>query len=311
MKVLITTSSFDVGQNSALQALVRQGIEFTRNPFGRRLTEDEVAELLTSDVVGMVAGVEPLTRRVLERAKGLKVISRCGTGMESVDLAAATERGIAVLNTPDAPVDAVAELTVGLMLAVLRKIAQSDRAMRAGRWESPTGALLGARSVGIVGYGRIGRRVARLVGAFGARVLASDPAVARTEDGVGMVPLDELVAHADLVTLHVPYTAETHHLIDAARLSRMAAGSILINVSRGGLVDETAVVETLECGHLAGAAFDTFKTEPYSGPLTRFEQVVLTAHMGSRAGEARAAMELEAVANLASALATAGVLQGE
>ncbi|MCH8150589.1 MAG: hypothetical protein IH987_21870 [Planctomycetes bacterium] len=163
----------------------------------------------------------------------------------------------------------------------------------------------------VVGFGRIGRRVARLVVAFGARVLASDPAVARTEDGVWMVPLDELVAHADVVTLHVPYTAETHHLIDAARLSRMAAGSILINVSRGGLVDETAVVEALECGHLAGAAFDTFKTEPYSGPLTRFEQVVLTAHMGSRAGEARAAMELEAVANLASALATAGVLQGE
>lgn len=310
MKVLITTSSFDIAGNPAVQFLMQKGIEIEQNPYGRKLTEDEAAALMNDEVIGMIAGVEPLTRRVLQQATGMIVLSRCGTGMDSVDQQAADDQKIVVLNTPDAPTAAVAELTIGLMLAVLRKIALSDRAMRDGTWNSATGALLGARTVGIIGYGRIGRRVSELLLAFGASVIASDLHETQAGEGVQIVPLEDLVEQSELITLHLPYSSDTHHLVDGPFLSRMKSGSVLINASRGGLIDEGALAQSLTTGHIAGAGIDTFESEPYSGPLNDFEQVVLTAHMGSRAHETRAAMEREAAENLATALANAGVIEG-
>jgi D-3-phosphoglycerate dehydrogenase len=306
--ILVTTSSFGSAAQAELAELRRAGYAIVLNPHGRRLGEEEVGALLGPDVVGMIAGVEPLTRRVLAGAKGLRVVSRCGIGLDSVDLAAARELGIEVLNTPDAPSAAVAELTLGLALAALRRIALADRQVRAGLWHPLMGRLLASQVAGVVGYGRIGRRVAALFAAFGCRVLACDPAARAAASGVTLCALDELLAQADIVSLHVPLEPGTARLIDAARIARMKKGAILVNVSRGGLVDEAALHAALAEGRLAGAALDVFEREPYAGPLAGLDQVVLTAHMGSAAEETRAVMEREAAQNLVRALAAKGLM---
>ncbi len=311
-KILITTSSFQTEAYTEFKQLRELGYEIHANPYRRKLTEQEVQSLLRDDVVAMIAGVEPLTRDVFSKASKLKVVSRCGMGLDSVDLAAAEEYGVLVYNTPDAPVQAVAELTLGMMLSLLRHIARADRGIRAGHWRAHMGGLLTARIVGLVGYGRIGRQVAELLRGFQARILACDkspPAV--SPPGVTFCDLESLLAVSDIVSLHVPYEPTTRHLIDARRLGMMKAGAMLINTSRGGLIDESALYEALRDGHLAGAALDTFDNEPYRGPLIGIEQVVLTAHMGSYAEESRARMEKEAVANLLVGLVAKGLIAHE
>lgn len=309
-KILITTSSFNVAGAASLERLKLAGFEIVTNPYGRKLTEDEVAALLDADVVGMIAGVEPLTRRVLSAAKGLKCVSRCGIGLDSVDLAAAKNCGIEVTNTPDAPSIAVAELTVGLILDLLRCISQADRQIRAGKWKALMGGLLAARTVGIVGYGRVGRRVAKLVQAFGARVLATDAAAVESDGVAELCSLDRLLAEVDLVSLHLPSQRNGGYFMDTDRIGAMKRGAMLVNTARGGLVDEAALTQALQEGRLAGAALDTFEQEPYAGPLATLPQVVLTAHMGSYAEEARGIMEREAADNLYKGLATRGLIAG-
>lgn len=306
MKILISTSSYDTTNSPILEHLASNGFDCVLNPHGRRLTEAEVAELLTDDVVGMIAGVEPLTRRVLEGARSLKVISRAGIGMDSVDLSAAAELGILVDNTPNAPVAAVAELTVAMMLDLLRKVSASDRDLRAGKWKPLMGNLLGSQTVGLIGCGRIGTATARLLQAFGSSLLVCDPMYTGSE--ARRVDLDELLGASDVVSLHVPYGKATHHLINAERMACMKPGALLINTSRGGLIDEAALVESLQHGHLAGAGLDTYEQEPYNGPLTTMPQAVLTAHMGSYAKESRSRMEREAAENLAKGLRSKGLL---
>lgn len=291
-----------------MRLLETQGFEIVTNPHGRRLTEHEVRALLTPDTAGMVAGVEPLTGDVLRHATGLKVISRCGVGLDSVDLQTARALGIQVFSTPDAPSAAVAELTLGLMLGLLRRISEADQNIRRGVWQPLMGSLMSGKTAGLIGYGRIGTKVGRLVAAFGCRVLAYDIQVPGRETGARLCDLDELLREADIVSLHLPYEAATHHLMDKERIAQMKPGAVLINTSRGGLVDETALLGALKSGRLFGAALDTFEQEPYRGPLAEMPQVLLTAHMGSYAREARAEMETEAVENLVRGLAECGVV---
>ncbi len=302
--IQITTTSFDVAGNPDLQDLIARGFTVRANPEGRKLSEAEVAALMGADTVGLIAGTEPLTDAVMAAAPRLRTIARVGSGLDTVDLAAARSRGIAVTITPDAPVAAVAELTIALMLAALRHIPFSDRQLREGRWASEQGALLGAATVGLIGFGRIGRAVARLAGAFGSQVIAHDPLLTTgtEEDGVALVDLDTLLARATVISLHAPLTADSRHLIDAGRIAGMGRGSVLVNTARGALVDDQAVNDALDSGHLAAAALDVFEAEPYRGVLTGQPRAVLTAHMGSRARETRRAMELEAGANLKTVL---------
>lgn len=304
-KVLVTTSSFGAADPAPREALRDAGFDVHENPFKRKLTEAEVLSLLRSHKpIGLIAGLEPLTAGVLEgSASHLKAISRCGMGLDNVDLSAAERLGIKVFNTPDAPSQAVAELAVALMLSVLRRVAEADRNLRRGDWKSLQGRLLGARTVGVVGLGRIGRRVAALVGGFGAKVLGADQ---RSDlgptPGVERVPFDKLIAESDIVTLHVPLTEETRRLIADRSLASMRPGAVLINTSRGGLIDEGALVEALKSGRLSGAGIDAFEREPYDGPLKGCPTAVLTCHMGSAAAECRARMESEAAENLIRAL---------
>lgn len=312
--VLITTSSFGMDDTGPAVPLVRAGFTVCENPFRRTLTESEVFSLLQQHrPLGLIAGVEPLTAAVLKAAGDyLKVISRCGSGLENVDLRAAEKSGITVYNTPEAPAQAVAELTVALMLSVLRQIPRSDRAMREGVWQKRAGALLGELTVGIVGLGRVGKRVAMLIQGFGATVIASDPQADSTWGAlhhVDILPLAVLIQRADLISLHAtPGPERSRPLFATEEFRRMKPGSYLINTARGTLVEEEALVEALQSGHLAGAAVDTFDGEPYRGPLCQLEQIVVTPHIGSYTTTTRRRMEEEAVEHLLHGLAQQSVL---
>ena len=308
-RILITTSSFDLDHSQPLHELARAGVEVQMNPHGRRLAEAEVAALLNDErVVGMIAGVEPLTGSVLAGARGLKVISRCGIGLDSVDLDAAARRGIRVYNTPDAPVSAVAELTLALVLGLLRQIGVADRSIRQGEWKPLMGSLLGFKTLGVLGFGRIGRRVAELAHAFGARILFHDTEAVAVPAYAEAVALDVLLQRSDVLTLHVPLAPGSRRCIGREQIALMKPGAYLVNAARGGLVDETALLEALQSGRLAGAALDTFEDEPYRGPLASLPQVLLTAHMGSYAREARSLMEREAASNLVNGLVECGLI---
>ena len=300
MQVLISTSSFNLANFAQLSDLEKAGVEVKLNPFAARLTEKQVIDLLGTDTIGLIAGLEPLTKNVLQAAKSLKVIARVGTGLDSVDLVAAKELEIIVLNTPDAPTKAVAELTIAHILGLLRHLSQADRQIRNGIWKGLMGSLLETKTVGIVGFGRIGKRVATLLSAFGASVLISDAQV--KSDDFQNVGLDELCTRSDIVSLHLPYSEATHHIIDEKRINLMKKGSFIVNISRGGLVDEALLLVALKSGHLAGAALDCFEQEPYEGELRNLENVQITAHMGSYARETRDLMEQEASRLLVNAL---------
>ena len=306
-KVLITTSSFSLDNFAQAKALHDAGISIELNPHGRRLSEDEVADLIATDVIAVLAGLEPLTDRVLSNAKSLRVIARCGTGLDSVDLRAASRLGIDVFNTPDAPTQAVAELTIAHMLNSLRHISTTDSNMRSGKWTPTMGSLLATKTVGLIGVGRIGSAVAKLAQAFGARVIGFDPVVS-SHNSVELLSLDEVLNQADIVSLHVPINDQTHHILNANTISRMKPGSIVINVSRGGLIDESALHDALKSQHLSGAALDCFEDEPYSGPLLQIPGVHVTAHMGSYARETRDLMEVEASTNLVNGLRKRGLI---
>jgi len=311
-RIVISTSSFAPESLAAASRLVEAGFRLETNPWRRRLGEAEIAELLAGDAVGLIAGVEPLTALVFDSASALRVVSRCGVGLDSVDLEAARRHGIRVSNTPDAPTQPVAELAVAHMLDLLRGVSRCDRQVRAGQWQPRMGGLLQGRVVGLLGFGRIGRRVAGLLAGFGASLLVSDPALSepseRLPGGASVVGLDRLLRESDIVSLHVPYGSGTHHIIDREALSLMKPTALLVNVSRGGLIDEVALHEALVSERLAGAGLDVFESEPYSGPLAALDSVLITAHMGSYAQEARVAMEREAVANLIAGLEETGLL---
>jgi len=301
-RVLLSVSSFGAGGDQDRRKLEDAGMEVLDNPHGRRLTRDEIGELI-GDVHALVAGTEPLDLPVLEQAPRLRVISRVGVGLENVDLNAARSLGIVVRNTPDAVTDPVAELTLAGILSLLRHIGEMDRALRAGNWERKMGGLLRGKTVGIIGLGRIGRRLTELLTPFEVTVLASDRAPDQHvagQLGATYVELGELLERSDIVTLHVP--GMTRPLIGAEELARMQPHALLVNASRGGLVDEDALLAALREERLAGAYVDTFVDEPYTGPLTELEQVLVTPHAGSYAREARARMESEAVDNLLGAL---------
>lgn len=301
LRVLISTSSFGAADAAPLSRLELEGVEVSLNPFGRVLTEDEVAGLL-GDVDGLIAGTERLSERVLAQAPRLRVISRVGVGVEKIDLDAAERRGVRVLTTPDALTDAVAELTLGAMLSLLRGLHRMNADMHAGAWEKHMGQLLRGKTVGIVGLGRIGRAVALLLAPFGVRCIARDAEpdhVWAEAHGVEFMPLGKLLGEADIVTIHA---SGRERLFGADELALMRPGALLLNAARGTLVDEEALYDALVDGRLGGCYVDAFSVEPYDGPLRELPNALLTPHIGSYAREARARMELEAVDNLLLAL---------
>ena len=295
MKVAVTTSSFARYSDEPLDLLRRRGVGYVLNETGRALTEDEAIDILQG-CIGVAAGTEKLSRRVLDACPALRVISRCGVGVDSVDLEAAREKGIVVRNTPDGPTRAVAELTLAYTLNLLRGVTRMDRELRAGTWDKRMGFLLEGKKVGLVGFGRIGRATARLFEAFGAHIAFADPFAS---DSVHrQMALDDLCTWAQIISLHCSAPKDGSPVMSAQRLERLQPGTWLINAARGGLVDEEALCRLLLSGRLAGAALDVFAREPYAGPLTGLDNVLLTPHIGSYAQESRILQEVETVKNL-------------
>lgn len=256
-----------------------------------------------------------VTASVIEAGKKLKVIGRAGIGVDNIDVAVATERGIVVFNTPDANATTTAELTLAHLLSLSRYLPQADRSVRRGDWKPGdfVGTELAEKTIGIVGFGTIGRIVARRCLAFRMRVLAFDPYVVPVvirETGAEPAELDTLLSSSDYVTLHCPLNDATRDLLDASRFKKMKAGARLINCARGGLVDETALVEALASGHLAGAALDVYAKEPPgASPLLGLDNVVVTPHLGASTEEAQQAVSVKIAEHVAAFLLT-GAAQG-
>ncbi len=301
MKVAVTTTSFAAYNDQPLQLLNEAGHEYILNPYGRKLSADELIEL-AADARGIISGTERMDSSVLRRLKALSVISRCGTGMDNVDLDAAQELGITVFNTPDAPSQAVAELTVGLMLDLLRKISLMNHNLHQGIWKKHMGHLLKGKKIGIIGFGRIGMKTAELLQPFGTELMYCDTQPKQPVICCGQKKFEEILAWADIISLHLSASSACCPLMGRRELMQMRQGSWLVNLSRGGVVDEEALFRALSSGHLAGAAVDVFETEPYAGQLRELPNVVLTPHIGSYARESRIAMELEAAQNVIKGL---------
>jgi D-3-phosphoglycerate dehydrogenase len=296
-KALITTVPFGDKNRLPLEQLESAGIEYLINPIGRRLKEEELAELI-GDFDVLIAGTEPITEKVMARASRLKLISRVGIGLDSVDLIAAERRGIKVSYTPDAPAPAVAELTIALMLSLLRGIHVANSQMHAGKWQRIFGRRIAEVTVGIIGVGRIGARVLRRIPAFGTpRVLVNDinPQLKfDPELKLEWMGKDDIYRQADLISVHVPLTPQTKAMIRREQMMMMKPDALLINCARGGIVHEQDLAEVLKSGHLGGAAVDVFEHEPYAGELCGIERCLLTAHMGSMSVDCRTRMEIEA-----------------
>jgi D-3-phosphoglycerate dehydrogenase len=311
-KALITTVPFGDKNRLPLEQLEAAGIEYLINPIGRKLKEDELAELVTDfDVV--IAGTEQITDKVMGRASRLKLISRVGIGLDSVDLLAAERRGIQVSYTPDAPAPAVAELTLGLMLTLLRSVHVANLQLHRGEWHRHFGRRIPEVTIGIVGVGRIGGRVLRRLAGFGMpRILVNDThpnLKVAPELKLEWVGKEEIYRQADVISLHVPLTAQTKNMIRREHLMQMKPGAMIINTSRGGIINEHDLAEALNAGHLSGAAVDVFEQEPYAGALAQLDRCLLTSHMGSMSVDCRTRMEIEATEEAVRFL-TGQTLQG-
>lgn len=301
-KVLISTTTFGEYDAEPLTLLKKAGYSWRTNPYGRKLLPEEVVDL-AKDAVGIIAGTETLSAAVLEKLPRLKVISRCGVGLDSVDLAAAARLGIKVTIAGDGIAQAVSELALALALCMLRGISSMDRQIRRQRWNKMMGSLLRDKRVGIVGLGRIGTEAARLFRRNGATVAYHDPYRKKTAlPGLKNMGLEDLLKSSDIISLHLSYNSGSKGLIGRRELGLMKETAFLINCSRGGIVDERALCAALKAKRIAGAAVDVFDNEPYSGELTGLDNVVLTPHIGSYAKESRVRMEAEAVTNLIKSL---------
>ncbi|UCD23167.1 MAG: hypothetical protein JSW51_08885 [Gemmatimonadota bacterium] len=277
---------------------------------------EQLAEQLPRAHALLVRSSTQVTEGTIAVAKNLRVIARAGMGVDNIDVAAATRAGIAVLNTPGANTISAAEHTMALLLALLRNVPQATSSMRSGGWDRKRfgGAELHGKTLSALGLGRIGRHVVRLAQAFGMRVLAHDPYVSpelARELGITLVPLDDALSQADVVTLHMPLTDDTRKIMNASRFALMKATAVLVNTARGGLIDDAALVAALDAGKLGGAALDVFESEPLAAgsPLRSSEKVVLTPHLAASTVEAQKRVSLEVCESVKRAL-TAGDVTG-
>lgn len=248
-----------------------------------------IVDIAAADAI-VVRSATRVDAALVDAGRRLRVIARAGVGLDTIDLAAAERRGITVLNAPEAATTSVAELTIGSLVALARQVPGADRSMKAGRWEKKrfVGTELAGKTLGLVGCGRIGQRVAQLAAALGMHVVATDPAPLPAECAARAVSLDELCAASNFISLHAPVTASTRRLFDATRLARCRQGVRLVNTARGELVDEAALLAALDSGHVAGAALDVFDPEPPADlRLVSHPAVIATPHVAASTAEAQ------------------------
>ncbi|UKS28276.1 phosphoglycerate dehydrogenase [Paenibacillus sp. HWE-109] len=308
-KVLITPKSFHNYKEIVYPLMAERGYEIVENRFGRTMTEQEIIELASEGVVGIIIGVDPLPAAVLERCKDVRAISKYGMGLDNIDLEKAKELGIEVRNAAGTNHISVAEHAIGLLFALARHIPQNVTAVKQGGWERVLGVELTSKIIGVVGGGQIGREVALRAKGLRMQVAMYDPYMHDEsfleKNGIRRLhDLDTLLEQSDIVSLHLPYTQETKHLINSHTLGRMKRSALIINTSRGELVDEEALYDALAGGVIAGAAQDVFSMEPPEAghKLLGLEQFLLTSHTGAFTKEAVERMATISTYNLLNML---------
>jgi len=297
VRVAITIRSFDL-QGPANKKLLEQCTISFANTSGRRLSEDELIEAV-SGCSGVIAGTETFSARVIRQSPLLKIISRVGVGTDSIDLNEAHAQGIRVATTPNSPIQAVAEHTIALLLSSLKRIPQYNEQMRRNNHAVVAGSLLSGKTVGIAGLGRVGSRVAEQLACLGCRICFYDPWFSKEKppSWTQYDSLEALVQDVDILSIHSAPLADGSPLITDEVLSH-AKGITIINTARGTLIDEQALIRSLSSGAVKSAALDVFPSEPYTGKLLGFPQVIVTPHVASNTGESRSLMEMEAADNL-------------
>lgn len=306
MKILVTPTSLQPGKNDAALSVLRGfAEELVFNTSGKPLSEDELIPLL-KDCDGYIAGLDEITEKVIAASSKLKIISRYGAGYDRVDIEAAKKYGIKVTNTPGVNAQAVGELTFGLILAAARNIPHLNEETRKGAWVRSTGMELKGKTLGILGLGAIGKVVASCAQGFGMHVLAYDPYIDEsycTNHEIGAVSFKELMSRSNVVSLHLPLLDSTYHMIDKEAIGRLPDGAILVNASRGGIIDEDAAYEALKSGKLFGLGLDAFETEPpKASKLFEFDNVIATPHTGAHTREATEHMADLSIKNLMDVL---------
>lgn len=289
MKVLVTATNYSKYCQAGKKLLEDAGCEIIENPHGRPYTFEELREIV-SDIDGVVAGVDTWNEDVFQLAHELKVIARFGVGVDNIDLNAAKGHGIIVCNSPGINSSAVAEQAVALLLSLIRKVPQMNSAVRNGEWPRPMFHELKSRTIGFLGFGAIARNAAQRLRGFGAQMIAYDKFPdqnAADSLGVRLVSQDEVLESADIISIHLPATDETKHLISKETIRMMKDGVYIINTARGSIVKETDMAEALESGKVAGFGTDVFEHEPIdlSGPLFRFENYIATPHVSAETYE--------------------------
>ena len=307
MKILVTPTSFKKGKKSKANDLLESfADEIVYNPLERPLLAEEIIPLLAG-VDGYIAGLDNISAEVIRKAPpSLKVISRYGVGYDRVDLNEASKKGITITNTPGVNSESVADLAFGLMLSVARQICVLNSKVKAGEWPRSNGTELYKKTMGIVGLGAVGKAVAKRAAGFSMEIIAYDPFMNMQyakENNIRVCTLDEVIQNSDFISLHIPFSEETKNMINARTISFMKKGVILINTSRGGLIDEAAAYEALKNGKLGGLGLDAFSTEPPGGsPLFELDNVVATPHSGAHTTEAVNNMGILSVQNLMDVL---------
>lgn len=302
-KVLITPKSFFQAGDEAVRLLKKYDCEIIANTTGKTLSEEQMMELC-SEVDGLIVGIDPVTLNVLQNAKKLKAISKYGAGLDNIDLKTVEELGIAVDKAAGTNATSVAELAVGLFFSLARNIPAAEKNVKAGRWDRMRGLEINGKTAGIVGFGYIGKEVARMASGLGMKVIVYDPYVNTEDDfikrySIGILEVDDVIKNADFLTLHVPSSDETKYMINKHTLGMMKSEAFLINVSRGELVDEDALYVALTAGKIAGAAQDVFSKEPPGKhPLLELDNFILTPHIGAYTKEANVKMALKSTENL-------------
>lgn len=303
--VLVLSRKFREQSDFAREFLESRGCRLAERSFEYPVTEDALVEIIR-DVDGLITGLEQITPRVFAAANRLKVVSAGGVGYDHVNVEEANKRGVAVCICEGCNNYSVSELVFGMMVGLARNIYPADRAMRQGEWPRYLGFDLWGKTLGIVGLGRVGKAVALLGRAFGMRILANDISWDITfanQNGISYVPFERILDESDFVTMHVPLTPQTHEMIDEAALARMKPSAYLINAARGPVVKESALVEALTTGRIAGAGLDVFEVEPHpNNPYVGLDNVIMTPHIGGSTLEAFDRAYYLALVNVANVL---------
>lgn len=293
-KILIATSSFAINDEGPINKLKKCGYELIINPYKRKLSQKELNNFIKDkSLFGVIAGLETYDENILKNSS-IKIISRLGSGISNIDLKVAKKLKIKVLSTPDAPTEAVAELTVGMMITLLRNIVNSNNDLKKEKWNRSFGGLLKNKKILIIGYGKIGKKVHHYLKNFNTEIFIYDPFKNLKSKSISK-NLNSLLSKVDIITCHASGNKE---ILGEQQFKKIKKGAILLNSSRGSIVSENQIINAIQNETLSFAWIDVFNSEPYRGKMTKFKNIILTPHISSYTVETRIKMENDAVANL-------------